>query len=81
MNEKTEICKALRLLEAHRDSLNVQADLGIISIDGAREELNMITRKERELRDRLVTTNHVTEDGAMRAISHHKPTPDNPKEY
>ena len=81
MNEKTEICKALRLLEAQRDSLNVQADLGIISVDGAREELNMITRKERELRDRLVTTNHVTEDGEMRAISHHKPTPDNPKEY
>ena len=81
MDSNSEIYKAIRFLETQKEFLNVQLDLGIMDLDGVRKELEMITQKERTLRDKLVATNHVTEDGEMRAISHHEPTHSNPKDY
>ncbi|MBP3239252.1 MAG: hypothetical protein J6M92_01760 [Oribacterium sp.] len=81
MQNKTEIYKTIKLLESQKESLNVQLELGIIDSDGVRNELNLISQKEKVLRDRLVFMSHVTADGEPRAISHHEPTPGNPKDY
>ncbi|SFO30054.1 Phage integrase family protein [Pseudobutyrivibrio sp. UC1225] len=69
------------MLETQREFLNVQLSLGIIDTDGVSKELNLISKKEKDLRDRLVFMSHVTNDGKLRAISHHVPTQSNPKDY
>ena len=68
-------------LEKQIDYLKLQEKIGIIDADGVREELNMISQKQKALRVKLVSTSHITADGVPRAISFHEATPGNPKEY
>ena len=81
MEEKKEILLLLKNLKYQKESLKAQMKLGIIDSSGAGQELEMISKKERALRKQMVLTNHVTADGTLRSISHHEPTPNNPKEY
>ncbi|SEB02570.1 Site-specific recombinase XerD [Pseudobutyrivibrio sp. ACV-2] len=76
-----EVFKARKSLESQREFLNVQHSLGIIDADGVRNELELISKKEQAIRDRLVLNSHVTADGLPRSIAHHEPTPNNPKDY
>ena len=76
-----EVFKARKSLENQREFLNVQHSLGIIDADGVRNELELISKKEQAIRDRLVLNSHVTADGLPRSIAHHEPTPNNPKDY
>lgn len=76
-----DIFNSRRTLESQRVSLNVQLSLGIIDADGVSKELNLISKKDKVLRDRLIFMSHTTNDGNPRAISHHEPTPSNPKDY
>lgn len=81
MEEKKEILLLLKNLKYQKESLQAQMKLGIIDNSGARQELELIAKKERALRKQMVLNNHVTADGTPRSISHHEPTPNNPKEY
>ena len=67
-----DIFNSRRTLEAQRVSLNVQLSLGIIDADGVSKELNLISKKDKVLRDRLIFMSHTTNDGNPRAISHHE---------
>lgn len=62
-------------------ALKSQMDTGIINIVDATAELEMISKKERKLKEQLIQRAHVTEKGEMRSIHHHTPTSDNPKDY
>ena len=68
-------------LETQRELLKVQEKSGIINSDGVRDELDMISQKEKATRERFVMMNHVTAEGVPRSISHHEATPSNPKDY
>ena len=81
MDENKKIYKTLMFLQSQKEFLNDQLDLGIMELDCVRKELHMITEKERKLKEKLVLTNHITEDGEARSISHHEPTTGNPKDY
>lgn len=81
MNRHQEIIKTLLTLQYQKESLKSQMNLGIIDSDGAGYELEMIKKKERVLKEQLVLCNHVTMEGLPRQLSHHEPTPSNPKEY
>ncbi len=76
-----EISRTILLLTSQTESLKKQLQLGIIDSDGVRCELDMITKKEKAERQKLVFMNHVTADGRLRSISHHAPTDSNPKDY
>jgi len=67
-------------LETQCELLKVQEKSGIINSDGVRDELEMISQKEKATRERFVMINHVTAEGVPRSISHHEATPSNPKD-
>lgn len=71
----------LRELEHQKSSLHSQMQLGIITIDGAKEELSMLDTKTKKLKEDFVLQNHVTASGTKRSISFHPATAANPKEY
>lgn len=77
----TKAINYLETLKKQREYLQDMGDEGIIGSSGAREELELITKKERELINDLVMKQHVTLKGTPRSISHHKPTESNTKDY
>ncbi|MCF0142462.1 MAG: tyrosine-type recombinase/integrase, partial [Parasporobacterium sp.] len=81
MEQNKQIIILLENMKKQKELLHTQINLGIIDEDGARDEFSMISKKERELHERLVFSNHVTADGTPRSISHHEPTDSNPKDY
>lgn len=81
MEKIINILRINEQLKKQKQSLKTQFELGIIDTGGARQELDMITKKQKALRDQLVLSSHVTVDGTPRSISHHVPTPSNPKDY
>lgn len=76
-----EAVRLLGSLETQREYLKVQEKSGIIDADGVRDELEMISQKEKAIRERFVMMNHVTAEGVPRSISHHEASPGNPKDY
>ena len=76
-----EIVKVIKSIESQLESLQIQEKMGIINASDAGIERDMLNQKERMLKERLVSNQHLTADGTPRAISHHEPTDDNPKEY
>ena len=76
-----EIIKLMYKLQADVESLNSEINLGIIDASGARDELELLNIKQQRLRDQLVFSNHVTNDGQPRNIKHHTPTDGDPKDY
>ena len=76
-----ELLKLIKHIENEKELLNSQLKLGIISADGASEELAMLNKKEKTFRRDLVLKNHITESGDARVISHHEPTDKAPKDY
>ena len=76
-----EIIKLMYKLQADEESLNSELNLGIIDASGARAELELLNAKQQKLRDQLVYSNHVTNEGQPRIIKHHTPTESNPKDY
>ena len=76
-----EAVRLLGSLETQREYLKVQEKSGIIDADGVRDELEMISQKEKAIRKRFVMMNHVTAEGVPRSISHHEASPGNPKDY
>ena len=76
-----EIVKVIKSIESQLESLQIQEKMGIINASDAGIERDMLNQKERMLKERLVSNQHLTADGLPRAISHHEPTDDNPKEY
>lgn len=84
MNQKENNLNIVHLhlnLENQKESLNLQQSLGIMDSSGVRDELNLINKKQKALRDQLVLNNHLTNDGTPRVITHHEPTEGNPKDY
>mgnify|MGYP004447358045 CR=1 FL=1 len=53
--------------------MNLQQSLGIMDSSGVRDELNLINKKQKALRDQLVLSNHLTNDGTPRVTTHHEP--------
>ncbi|MCR5323535.1 MAG: tyrosine-type recombinase/integrase [Lachnospiraceae bacterium] len=76
-----DILIIIKNIENERENLKLQEKVGIIDADGARDELNMISQREKMLREMFVLSSHVTAEGEKRAISYHEATPNNPKEY
>lgn len=68
-------------LMRQRLSLQSQFEAGIINSVDVTTEIELITKKERKLKEQLVESMHVTEKGVMRSIHHHEPTKENPKDY
>lgn len=81
MDKNRDIIHIIENLKKQKELLNSELNLGIIDIDGAGYELEMINKKERALKEQLVLTNHVTMNGAPRSISFHEATESNPKSY
>lgn len=79
--QNLEIVKIIKSIEVQLESLQSQEKIGIIEASDAGCERKMLNQKERMLKERLVSNQHLTADGMPRAISHHEPTDDNPKEY
>ncbi len=75
------VLRLMHSFKKQKEYLKLQHKVGIITTDGIRNELNVITKKEKIIRDRFVFSNHVTLDGAPRSIAHHVPSPDNPRDY
>ena len=68
-------------LMRQRLSLQTQFEAGIINSVDVTTEIELISKKERKLKEQLIEKLHVTESGEMRSIHHHEPTPENPKDY
>ena len=81
MYEDINLLKLLDSLKKQADCLKDQVNLGIIDSDGAALELEMITKKEKALKEQFVCSKHITNDGNKRTITHHLPTSGNPKDY
>lgn len=81
IQDKSTIVDTIFSLEKQKESLNSQMNLGIIDAGGVRLELDLINKKQKALREQLVLSNHLTKEGTPRAITHHEPTEDNPKDY
>lgn len=73
--------KMINELMRQRLSLHSQYEAGIINSVDVTTELDLISKKERKLKEQLVERLHVTEKGVMRSIHHHEPTEKNPKDY
>lgn len=70
MNENTVSLKMLFDLNNQKKAVQEQLVHGIISFVDATNELNMITSKERKIKERLVQEAHVTEDSIPRKIKY-----------
>ena len=82
--DNLEILNINRIMEGlhlQKLALKTQLETGIITIVDAVNETDMITKKERKLKEQLIKSVHVTENGEMRSIHHHLPTSGNPKDY
>lgn len=81
MNENKEIIKLLKSIKIQKELLQSEVNLGIISTDCVRYELDMMNKKEYTLKEKFVFANHVTKDGYPRSISQHMPSERNNKAY
>ena len=76
-----DVIKLIAAFEGQIENLKLQQKVGIIDEDGVRDEINMISQKQKALKVRLVSEKHVTSEGVPRTISYHEATPGNPKDY
>ena len=68
MDKNRDIIHIIENLKNQKELLNSELNLGIIDIDGAGYELEMINKKERALKEQLVLTNHVTITKNIKAL-------------
>ena len=70
MNEKNTALKLLHDFSLQKKSVQEQLEHGIINYVDATNELNMITSKERKIKEKLVLEVHITEDGIPRKLKY-----------
>ncbi|MCR4691769.1 MAG: hypothetical protein K5739_10525, partial [Lachnospiraceae bacterium] len=67
-DQNLEIVKVIKSIETQLESLQIQEKMGIINASDAGIERDMLNQKERMLKERLVSNQHLTADGTPRAI-------------